>query len=340
MKAPLISVVMSVYKEPIEWLQLAINSVLNQTLADFEFIIVCDNPDYKEGITLLEEYANIDNRIRLIFNQENIGLTKSLNKGLAMAQGEYIARMDADDISVKNRFEIEVDYLKNHPEVDVCGSKKRAFGNVNIFTKKVNTELPLSNDDIKVSMFFVNCMVHPSVMMKRIICGKEVSYNEDYRISQDYILWHELLNAGAVINNIDKVLLNYRVSGSQISSSNIAQKRVCDTIQEELLKDLYPIIKEEEIRMHSEITSLIKSEISIEDKINYLTKLSTLLKARYKNHSYIEYLVSYCALKNCIANDNPTYYLKKHCGIKRDLMKSGFWRLLVKYYCAKISHRK
>jgi glycosyltransferase involved in cell wall biosynthesis len=79
---------MSIFKEPKEWLIQAIDSILNQTFTDFEFIIICDNPEYKEGISIIENYSKKDERVKLIFNQTNLGLTKSLNIGLSLAQGE------------------------------------------------------------------------------------------------------------------------------------------------------------------------------------------------------------------------------------------------------------
>jgi glycosyltransferase involved in cell wall biosynthesis len=94
---------MGVYKEPLDWLRQSIDSILNQSFTDYEFIIICDNPRYEEGMELLKKYANSDRRIILLFNNENIGLTKSLNKGLEIARGKYIARMDADDISKPER---------------------------------------------------------------------------------------------------------------------------------------------------------------------------------------------------------------------------------------------
>ena len=123
-----ISVVISVYKEPVEWLSQSIDSILHQTFSDFEFIIVCDNPAYEEGINTLKEYSKKDGRIRLIFNEGNIGLTKSLNKGLAIAQGEYIARMDVDDIAMTERFAKQLEYLDSHPEIGVCGSIIKYIG--------------------------------------------------------------------------------------------------------------------------------------------------------------------------------------------------------------------
>ena len=119
---PIVSVIMSIYKEPLEWLHESIDSILYQTFKDFEFIIICDNPEYKEGIELLNEYRKKDDRIIIINNVKNIGLTKSLNKGLAVAKGKYIARMDADDIAMPNRFEHQITYLDKNTDLVAIGS--------------------------------------------------------------------------------------------------------------------------------------------------------------------------------------------------------------------------
>src|SRR5690348_17026682 len=108
---------MSVYNEQDDWLKQSIESILNQTYQYFEFIIVLDNPNNKAAKRLLERYQQIDNRIKLIYNEENIGLTNSLNKALEVAKGTYIARMDADDISDPRRFEIQYNYFKDHNDI-------------------------------------------------------------------------------------------------------------------------------------------------------------------------------------------------------------------------------
>lgn len=333
---PVVSVVMSVYKEPLDWLVLSIDSILNQTYKNFEFIIVSDNPQYKEGIHLLQDYQKKDDRVKLIFNEENIGLTKSLNKGIAIAQGEFIARMDADDISLNNRFEVEIDYMKKHPDVDVLGSNKKAFGNVSFLTKKTLHDIPLSNDDINVCMFFVCPMVHPSVMMKRVICGEEVKYDEHNRVAQDYRLWHDLQKRGAVINNIDEVLVNYRASNTQISSKNTLQKEVCKSVYRERLANIKPNVSDEIVLLHSEIMLSINSGISLEQKLDYLAKLSCMLKKCYSNDNYIDKMVARYALTTCITYQRPLYYIKPMPGIKKGIFYSRFLSAMAKYYIAKL----
>lgn len=116
---PMVSVLMSVYGEPLEWLREAVGSILQQTYTDFEFIIVNDNPEREELDGFLRESATGDRRIHIIRNPENIGLTKSLNIGLRECRGRYVARMDADDVSHSTRFEKQVAYMDAHPDVVV-----------------------------------------------------------------------------------------------------------------------------------------------------------------------------------------------------------------------------
>ena len=113
-----ISVIMSVYNEKKEWLQMSINSILNQSFKNFEFIIVLDNPDNIELKAVLEQFAAKDSRIKLIYNKKNMGLVYSLNSALKVAKGEYIARMDADDISELDRLEVQYNYFEQNPDID------------------------------------------------------------------------------------------------------------------------------------------------------------------------------------------------------------------------------
>lgn len=211
---PKISVIMSVYKEPIEWMRQSIDSILNQTYTNFECIIVNDKPDRKENAQLLNEYAQKDSRIKIIANEQNIGLTKSLNKGLAVAQGEYIARMDADDVSLPNRFEEQSKLLDNDNEVMVCGSDVVTLdkdGKVGSIIKTCHTD-----DDIKVSMIFQSPIIHPVSMFRKCIGKKAIRYNEYYACAQDYALWVDLF--GYKMANIPQVLLQYRLSDYNITS--------------------------------------------------------------------------------------------------------------------------
>lgn len=228
--SPIISVVMSVYNEPQEWLHQSIYSILNQTFSDFEFIIICDNPVYKEGIELLREYAEKDSRVLIMYNEENIGLTKSLNKGLAIARGEYIARMDADDISKPERLEKQLNYFESHNDVDICGSNAKMFGSRNGII-----HCPQYNE--QVALYLDNCFIHSAVMMKRVVA--DLKYDEECKAAQDYELWFRAQQRGFVFYNIQEELVLYRVSEGQITNKNkTIQRRVASKVRRASLNTL------------------------------------------------------------------------------------------------------
>ena len=145
-----VSVIMSVFKEPQEYLKHSIDSILTQSFKDFEFIIICDNPSDKNICNFLKVYKSIDYRIKLVINPTNMGLTKSLNIGLKLASGKYIARMDADDICMHERLYKQVAYLENNPEISVCGTNRYYIVNDKV-VKKYNI-LFEKNGDIRIPL--------------------------------------------------------------------------------------------------------------------------------------------------------------------------------------------
>lgn len=228
---PKLSVVMSVYNEPVEWMCQSIDSILNQTFSDFEFIIINDKPDRVENKQLLDEYASKDPRIVIITNEQNIGLTKSLNKGLDIAAGEYIVRIDADDISLPERFEKQVRFMDANPNVVASGT--------GVFFINENSEIinrcQALTDSIAIRslLLFQTAITHPSAIIRKEIGGKKVCYNEHFRYAQDYALWASLVNYD--LSNIKEPLLKYRLTQNQISSSH---KKEQDGYALEIKKDI------------------------------------------------------------------------------------------------------
>ena len=208
---PKISVIMSVYMEPVDWIVSSIDSILNQSYNNFEFIIVNDKPERSENAVLLEDYARRDDRIKIVTNKTNIGLTKSLNKALSIAAGEFIARMDADDISLPRRFEKQVRVLEDSENrVDVCGTGIEYFGNFQGILL-----FPERHEDCL--LFLDNCFAHSSIMMNRKLLA--LRYDENCKAAQDYDLWNRAYQSGCVFYNIPEVLLRYRYSDNQISTA-------------------------------------------------------------------------------------------------------------------------
>lgn len=202
---PQISVVMPAYNAE-KYVTEAINSILNQTFTDFEFIIINDasNDSTKE---IIESFR--DQRIKLINNEQNQGVAKSLNIGISAAKGKYIARMDADDISLPERFQTQFNFMEQNPEIDICGSWAETFG----YEKKI-IEAPLSHGDIKDTNFFSCSMLHPTVIF---INKGEVIYSQEYTSAQDYDLWSRMIDK-LIFANIPEVLLLYRTHPNQIGA--------------------------------------------------------------------------------------------------------------------------
>lgn len=202
MSSPKISVLTSVFNSA-ELLRPALESVLNQTFADFEWIIINDaTPD--NSIDILESYN--DPRIKIFHNEANKGLAASLNKGLGLCTGEYIARMDTDDVCRLNRFEQQVKFLDSHPEIAIAGSWVNLTGDWSGTWKT-----PVSHEDIQCKLIFNSPMAHPSVMMRKSALDKfSLRYDETLRRIQDYDLW---VRASQVVRmaNIPEILLDYRI---------------------------------------------------------------------------------------------------------------------------------
>ena len=198
-----ISVVMPVYNEQ-EYLRASITSILNQSFKEFEFIIINDGStdDTKK---IIESFT--DPRIKF-FNSEKKGIVKQLNYGITLAETQFIARMDADDIAESDRFEEQINYLNHHPEVHVVGSN---IVFINEKGKAVsNKDYPQNHKDIEFMMPIESAVCHPAVMIRKEIFEKFSYYTERYDHAEDYELFLNLLAAGFQFYNIQKVLLKYR----------------------------------------------------------------------------------------------------------------------------------
>lgn len=207
--SPIISVIMGVYNDSI-FLEEAIQSILNQTFSDFEFIICNDCSTESKVEDILKKYAKIDNRIIIINNQVNSGLAKSLNKCLSIAKGKYIARMDSDDRSLPNRFEVEKNFLDNHKSVAVCGSQTFYINNEGVRYKKSEIDKPIIIDfDYAVKK---SCLIHPTVMMRKSALNQVNGYtvNENTLRAEDYDLWCKLTYCGYKLINLPDILFEYR----------------------------------------------------------------------------------------------------------------------------------
>lgn len=253
-----ISFIMSAYNAE-NFIKEAIDSILSQTFTDFEFIIINDaSTDSTESI--IKSYG--DSRIKLRNNQQNEGLAKSLNAGLDIANGKYIARMDADDVSLPERFQKQFDFMEQNPDVDLCGTFYETFGD-KIFVVRT----PENDTDIKDTLFFYNCIAHPSVMIRKDSFEKYgIKYDEDLRSAQDYELWCREADR-LKYANIPEILLKYRIHDNQTGfAKKKEQDATAGNIRSKNLKKTGIELSDEELSIY---LNILKNDYSFSSEKIY-----------------------------------------------------------------------
>lgn len=234
----LISVIMSTYNESVEELKKSINSVLNQTYRKIEFIIVIDNPDNYEILNYLNTLN--DERIMIIKNKKNIGLVASLNKALSQTKGEFIARMDADDISYLNRLSIQLSHIKKNNLDLIGGNIEYIDENDNLITRQ---HFPLEHSKINYFLKWGNCVPHPTWLVKRNVFQVLEGYRDIPRC-EDYDFINRAIYNGFRIGNVKEYVLKYRIRGNSISNSNKGEQYI---VRNYISKNRNKYISEKEI---------------------------------------------------------------------------------------------
>lgn len=215
---PLVSVVMAVYNGGV-YLKEAIESILSQTYTKFEFIIINDGSS-DDTAKVIKSFSEKDQRVIIVNNENNFGLTKSLNKGIKLVRGEFVARMDADDVSLSNRLEEQVNFLKKNTDyvcvgsnVDLINAKGKKTGTVKL------PEMAFIPNYLKKR----NCFVHGTLMFRSSALSKVGGYDENYQLAQDYELLLRLSNEGK-LGNIDGVLYMLRERGGSLSAQKFLKQ--------------------------------------------------------------------------------------------------------------------
>ncbi|CDE69487.1 MAG: glycosyltransferase [Clostridium sp. 44_14] len=293
MEAPLVSILMSTYNETPKELDESINSILHQTYSNFEFLIINDNPNNCELEETLKTY--VDSRIRIIRNEKNLGLVKSLNAGLKLCEGQYVARMDADDISRQSRIQDELLYLKkNH--LDMIGSYIETIDEHGETIKSL-MRFPEKHNQIAKFMRWGSCSCHPTWFLKREVCLKLHGYRKTPHC-EDYDFMLRAINNGYKIGNIPKVELSYRIRKSGVSKSHEAEQF--------LLRDyLAQNMKRIDLLTEESITEFLDSE---------------------KFHRQVEQLTRYKNEKQIIKNGSSIKKIKAATQIPKNCF---FWRDIV-----------
>ncbi len=212
LKIPKVSVLTPIYNTKPEHLREMIDSILDQTFTDFEFLILNDSPDNKEIEKIVKDYAKYDNRIKYYKNTKNMGITPSRNKLMKLAAGEYLAVFDHDDISVPTRLEKEVAYLDAHPDVGVVSGWLEFFG----MYKKIH-KTPEYDRDIKIKLTDECWVAHTASMIRKsVLVDNNIEYEQYYSPAEDYRLWQRLMDV-THFYNCQEVLVKYRWTATNTS---------------------------------------------------------------------------------------------------------------------------
>lgn len=208
---------MSAYNSE-KYLALAIDSLLQQSYSNFELILF-DDASSDNTRNIIKEYAEKDSRIIPLYNDQNRGLTANLNQGIKQSKGIYIARMDADDISLPERFEKQVCFLDNNPEIDLLGTYAI---DIDDFDKEIHLRMmPQQHQEIIHLLPKANPITHSSVMFRKESFKKIDFYNESYRTTQDYEMWFRAAGIGLKFHNLNEVLLKYRMDSNYTSRKSL-----------------------------------------------------------------------------------------------------------------------
>lgn len=271
-----VSVIMSTYKTPEVFLKESIKSILNQTYKNIEFVIVCDGDK--------EEYNNIkkikDKRIKVILNETNKGLPYSLNLAIKNSTGDYIARMDSDDIAIKDRIEKQVKFLEKNKNIGVCGTEIMLFG-VKAGKKVVYLK---GIDEIKIQILYKSTLIHPTVMVRKEVYEK-FKYNEKFTYAQDFELWSRV-SEEYDIAVLPIIGLKYRIHNKQASiekrkeqaklSMEIIKnnsKKITGNYEEGICKTLYVLGGREKLTKENSGEISRNIDYIIENNKNYPTEV-------------------------------------------------------------------
>jgi len=324
---PEVSVIMPVYNGG-SYLNAAIDSVLSQTYMDFELILINDGST-DDSFSIIKSYK--DPRIIVVNNEENIRLIATLNKGIKLAKGKYIIRMDCDDICHPNRFMLQVAFMNNNEDIGASG----CFFNLLVNGRKVKMDSPLTPEEIDCFLIFNSPLAHPTAIIRRsVLTQHQLNYTSGYLHAEDYFLWSQL-NKYSKLANIPHYLLDYRVHTQQVTKLAEAGQEKYNAllkIRAEQLHNLRISFTDTELSIHQQISdgSGLKSPSDIDIAETWLLRI---VKHNHHiqalNSAYLNKIVIERWIRLCIA----TLGLRKGFfrAIKSDIYTKGNLPMQLKY---------
>lgn len=215
---PLVSVIIPCYNAE-NFVESAVRSIMEQTYSNLEIIVINDCSSDNTG-EILKRLAEEDPRIKYIENEQNLKLSKTLNKGINLAKGDYIARMDSDDISLPVRLEKQVEFMLSNKNIDIVGCNMQ---HMDVYSRRLlyRSHMSTEHNDIIKKMAWKCELVHPSILAKRNFFIDLKGFNEEIAYAEDYELWIRAILLNKKFSNLDDVLLYYRIHCDQMSSNNL-----------------------------------------------------------------------------------------------------------------------
>ena len=294
------------------YLRDSLDSIMRQAFKDFDVLLI-DDGSMDDTSKIAIEYSNIDRRIKYYKNEKNIGLIKTLNKGLSLAKGEYIVRMDADDIMFDDRLYKQVKYMDSNPECFVCGGQMEYIGGLT----GMAPILPQKYEDL-LYLSLINCpLYHPTTIIRNSAIKQfGLKYNDSYKHAEDYKFWSDIIFSHPnSIANIKDVVLFYRISNNQITAKYSDEQDLISKIvrRENVQHVLVPYgIKFPEVvncEIIEKVSSLIRKEHI--DAAEILTLVLCMLYMSMEN--------SYVRIKHFILSKDYSLFVKNSSRIKLGL---------------------
>ena len=300
------------------YLRDSLDSIMRQAFKDFDVLLI-DDGSMDDTSKIAIEYSNIDRRIKYYKNEKNIGLIKTLNKGLSLAKGEYIVRMDADDIMFDDRLYKQVKYMDSNPECFVCGGQMEYIGGLT----GMAPILPQKYEDL-LYLSLINCpLYHPTTIIRNSAIKQfGLKYNDSYKHAEDYKFWSDIIFSHPnSIANIKDVVLFYRISNNQITAKYSDEQDLISKIvrRENVQHVLVPYgIKLPEVvncEIIEKVSSLIRKEHI--DAAEILTLVLCMLYMSMEN--------SYVRIKHFILSKDYSLFVKNSSRIKLAVLLSGIF---------------
>lgn len=308
-----------------KYLKEAIDSILNQSFTDFEFIII-DDGSVDGSLNIIKAYD--DPRIKLFCNEQNKGLVYTLNKGLRLSKGKYVARMDSDDICVKDRLKLQVTFLEKNSSISILGGSLQYLGT------EYHKHFPLDNEKIKILLLQRTAFVHPCIMFRRCdLVNHSLFYDVDYEYAEDYHLWTTASIRGLKMANLDDILIYYRQHDNQISTAKLdSQIQITNEIRNNYWSYFFHnYLTYKEIISINDINSM-----SLYNKILLFNKIIKLnIKYRFFDIGLFNIQIYILLYKN-VQQTKLTIKLIAKC-LKSNLYR-GLYYTLFKIYIKQISY--